>query len=483
MRATLQDMDDDVRAASADALSPMAVELHALGSGTAASLQSLLWDMLGTLDELSPATGPALTLLSLLYAHASSGVSLAQAGQLSKLAPRLYPFMRHSLSGVRTSVLSCLDRLLSGSQSNSSSAASPAAPAPVAWLQPLLPSLLRLLFQQLVIEQEPRVQQAALKVWALTLRCSDPAALAAALSQHIAPPASRPATGGNGVHPFSPPTLMETFLALASTADGQALDRALLVVVAGDGQMVSAADLPHYPGGAQQQQAAGAGVSTGAPAPAKRARQRGPAANGAGAAAGAGDTATSSPSPAAASGRAGALYMANISVGAGGEGSGARMRLLAAQALGLLARAVTPFQAGQVTHGTLHTSLASPSATARITAAHALWHSLKPLGSDGASQELEHSMAVSPTILSGSTTATASTGGTTTSTITVPAAPAVEMTPALQAVLLQHLGSTSCSYPSAPASLLPYGETGPFYAQMRREMLSLINACMQVWYR
>jgi hypothetical protein len=54
------------------------------------------------------------------------------------------------------------------------------------------------------------------------------------------------------------------------------------------------------------------------------------------------------------------------------------------------------------------------------------------------------------------------------------------MTPPVQALLLQHLGSTSCSYPSAPTSLAPYGETGPFYAQMRREILSLINACMQV---
>lgn len=49
------------------------------------------------------------------------------------------------------------------------------------WLQPLLPTLLQLVFQNLLLEMDERVQQASLGAWQLLLDCSSAEAVAAAI--------------------------------------------------------------------------------------------------------------------------------------------------------------------------------------------------------------------------------------------------------------------------------------------------------------
>ncbi|KAF5829237.1 armadillo-type protein [Dunaliella salina] len=164
----LEDPDDDVRAASADALVPVASELLALGPGPAQTIRSLLWGLLAELDELSPAIASVVQLLSHLYSQpppkttssatsaaadgVGAGVAVALSGAASKelthQLPRLWPYLRHGLSGVRLSTTTCMERLLAASKRQ----------ACTEWLQPLLPMMLRLIFQQVLVENDSRVQ-------------------------------------------------------------------------------------------------------------------------------------------------------------------------------------------------------------------------------------------------------------------------------------------------------------------------------------
>lgn len=84
-----------------------------------------------------------------------------------------------------------------------------AACAP-AWLEPHLPAVLRLLFQNLLVEPEERVLRASMDTWREVLRAASPAMLHAALT----------------------PALLHTLLTLASTPQGHALDRSLMLLLA-----------------------------------------------------------------------------------------------------------------------------------------------------------------------------------------------------------------------------------------------------------
>jgi len=132
-----------VRAASADALVPVASELLALGPTSAHTIRTLLWSLLAELDELSPAIASVVQLLSHLYSQApppllpaqgsvdvpadsrasavggsgggggaaavsSSGgggggggappLNEASSKELTHQLPRLWPYLRHGLS-------------------------------------------------------------------------------------------------------------------------------------------------------------------------------------------------------------------------------------------------------------------------------------------------------------------------------------------------------------------------------------------------
>ena len=73
----LTDDCDDVRAAAADALLPIAALLCATRQHTAGSLITILWDSLLDLDELMISTASVLQLLSALLAKMETAAKQA----------------------------------------------------------------------------------------------------------------------------------------------------------------------------------------------------------------------------------------------------------------------------------------------------------------------------------------------------------------------------------------------------------------------
>ncbi|TQD70014.1 hypothetical protein C1H46_044453 [Malus baccata] len=134
-KAGLEDPDDDVRAVAADALIPTSAAIVALKGETLHSIVMLLWDILLDLDDLSPSTSSVMNLLAEIYSQEdmipwifedltskefdlNEFSSIDDTGEglishdnpfmLSTLAPRLWPFMRHSITSVRYSAIRTL---------------------------------------------------------------------------------------------------------------------------------------------------------------------------------------------------------------------------------------------------------------------------------------------------------------------------------------------------------------------------------------
>jgi hypothetical protein len=174
MTVRLQDSDDDVQAVAAEALLPVAHLLADDPSEPAAHLLRLLWDSLLVLEDLSPATGSIMALLTELYSRQAaeaprrgvgldgvggegdSGWSRARVegeGALGELAPRLWPFLRHGLASVRRAALRCFGALV---RRRGSEGVVPGAE---------LGRAARLLFQELLLEQEGGVLAQGQETW------------------------------------------------------------------------------------------------------------------------------------------------------------------------------------------------------------------------------------------------------------------------------------------------------------------------------
>lgn len=330
--AGLQDSDDDVRAASADALVPLAPVLFELGAGAVRAVRSLLWQLLVQLEELSPATMSVMALLAQLYgsgaakagalANGAAGASDAAAGaeapavgmedELGQLVPRLFLFLRHSMSAVRLSTVQCLERLLLSLQQQQQAAVSSEATS--TWLQPVLTAMALLTFQNLLVESDERVLTCTMRVWQLLLECSSAAEL---LASNAA-------------------TLLHTLLRLAATPNGLSFDLSsmcgpCLDAESGSIQMMPLSELAAREAAAAEAKDKAARSSTAATAvaPRKRAKK------------GASTDAGGSGSVGGAAAGAAAARRAELTVGAsGGESSAVRMRLVASEALGQLVHKV-----------------------------------------------------------------------------------------------------------------------------------------------
>ncbi|KAH9414981.1 hypothetical protein DERP_014274 [Dermatophagoides pteronyssinus] len=157
----LKDCEDDVSAVAAAALVPIKDQLMYLMPEKVPLVIEFLWESLLVLDDLSSSTGDLLMLLSSLLTF--KGLSETsnngddnqhqQQQQLSILIPRLWPFLSHSLSSVRRSVL---ESLLILSEKNSNE-----------WLNysSLLSDALRLLYQRSLIENHTIILDLLYKVW------------------------------------------------------------------------------------------------------------------------------------------------------------------------------------------------------------------------------------------------------------------------------------------------------------------------------
>ncbi|KAK5110084.1 TATA-binding protein-associated factor mot1 [Meristemomyces frigidus] len=156
----LGDTDDDVRSVSAATLIPVAKELIAVRPDELSNLISVVWECLSSLsDDLSASTGSVMDLLAKLCSfpeilHAMKRNAAVDPGQsFDELVPRLYPFLRHTITSVRSAVLRALLTFMSieGGETKG-------------WVNG---KALRLLYQNLLVERNEAVSKLSLEVWSL----------------------------------------------------------------------------------------------------------------------------------------------------------------------------------------------------------------------------------------------------------------------------------------------------------------------------
>lgn len=181
----LQDQNDDVSAVAAAALVPVTEDFVKILPHQAPRVVETLWDALLELDDLTSSTSSILMLLAALLSHSTSvqptqgsdgclrdceqgvvrspgkttctdsGCSVAST-PLARWVPRLWPFLGHNAIAVRLSVLRSLLILCSDK----------GAPLPLSeWVPPLLPCMLRLLFQRCLLETSQEVLDLIYQVW------------------------------------------------------------------------------------------------------------------------------------------------------------------------------------------------------------------------------------------------------------------------------------------------------------------------------
>ncbi|GFZ00920.1 similar to ROOT GROWTH DEFECTIVE 3 [Actinidia rufa] len=197
-KAGLEDPDDDVRAVAADALLPSAAAIVSQKGLTLHSIVMLLWDILLDLDDLSPSTSSVMNLLAEIYSqeemvpktpgtlaskekqefdlnemvgrddHFEGTVAHENPHMLSTLAPRLWPFMRHSITSVRYSAIRTLERLLEAAYKRNISESSSTS----LWPSSILGDTLRIVFQNLLLESNEEILHCSERVWRLLLQCS-----------------------------------------------------------------------------------------------------------------------------------------------------------------------------------------------------------------------------------------------------------------------------------------------------------------------
>ncbi|XP_021726401.1 TATA-binding protein-associated factor BTAF1-like [Chenopodium quinoa] len=196
-KSGLEDPDDDVRAVAADALIPTASSIVANMNQFLHPIVMLLWDILLDLDDLSPSTSSVMNLLAEFYTYAGltgnmldtlilqgpqdldlnedlsykDDLEVTAANKnpymLSALAPRLWPFMRHSISSVRYSAIRTLERLLEARYKRHITEPS----ADSFWPSSILGDTLRIVFQNLLLESNEEILQCSERVWRLLLHC------------------------------------------------------------------------------------------------------------------------------------------------------------------------------------------------------------------------------------------------------------------------------------------------------------------------
>uniref|UniRef100_A0A673C4N7 BTAF1 RNA polymerase II, B-TFIID transcription factor-associated n=1 Tax=Sphaeramia orbicularis TaxID=375764 RepID=A0A673C4N7_9TELE len=149
----LQDLDDDVRAVAAAALIPVVEGLVQLLPSKVPFIVNTLWDALLDLDDLTASTNSIMTLLSLLLTYPQVRQCSMQQS-LTVLVPRVWPFLRHTISSVRRAALETLFTLLSKADQSCAM-----------WINPILQDMLRHIFQSCILESNEEILELIQKVW------------------------------------------------------------------------------------------------------------------------------------------------------------------------------------------------------------------------------------------------------------------------------------------------------------------------------
>lgn len=154
----LADSDDDVRAVSAATLTPIAKEFVNLQPAALDGLITIVWDCLSELrDDLSASTGSVMDLLAKLCSFPEVLDAMKQNAakdvdhSFSQLVPRLYPFLRHTITSVRSAVLRALQTFLQiGGEGTKD------------WVNGMI---LRLVYQNLLVERNEITLSLSLEVF------------------------------------------------------------------------------------------------------------------------------------------------------------------------------------------------------------------------------------------------------------------------------------------------------------------------------
>lgn len=179
----LGDQDDDVRAVSAATLVPVAKEFVLVRAEELSDLISVVWECLSSLsDDLSASTGSVMDLLATLCGFPEvldamkRNAQVDPAQSFDELVPRLYPFLRHTISTVRSAVLRALLTFINIAGEDTKG-----------WIDG---KALRLVYQNLLVERVDVVSRLSLDVWnALTeaLRAKGDAKFMQEFEPHAAP--------------------------------------------------------------------------------------------------------------------------------------------------------------------------------------------------------------------------------------------------------------------------------------------------------
>ncbi|KAI9495302.1 hypothetical protein BDB00DRAFT_870456 [Zychaea mexicana] len=147
----LRDPDDDVRAVSASTLLPITAEFVRMSSqDRVRDVITTLWDCLIDLkDDLTASTGAVMDLIAKMFEQPGVMDIVRSRCSLADLVPRLYPFFRHTITGVRVAVLNTLLTFLECGTA-------------AEWLDE---RVYRLVFQNLVVEEKPPILEKTLAVW------------------------------------------------------------------------------------------------------------------------------------------------------------------------------------------------------------------------------------------------------------------------------------------------------------------------------
>ncbi|EON98140.1 putative tata-binding protein-associated factor mot1 protein [Phaeoacremonium minimum UCRPA7] len=178
----LGDMDDDVRSVSAATLIPMAKEFVTMRPAALDGLINIVWESLSNLgDDLSASTGKIMDLLAILCSFPEVLEAMKTSAEQDEersftlLVPRLYPFLRHTITSVRLAVLKALMTFVNlGSETSHG------------WLNG---RILRLIFQNILVERDQDTLNMSIELWTALVKslAKDPDALATEFASHVDP--------------------------------------------------------------------------------------------------------------------------------------------------------------------------------------------------------------------------------------------------------------------------------------------------------
>ncbi|KAF2183144.1 hypothetical protein K469DRAFT_635627 [Zopfia rhizophila CBS 207.26] len=154
----LSDFDDDVRAVSAATLVPVAKEIVEMRPQALEGLINRVWECLSNLqDDLSASTGSVMDLLAKLCSFPQVLNAMKENAKhdplqsFHELVPRLFPFLRHTITSVRAAVLRALITFLNIEGEGTDG-----------WIDS---KALRLIFQNILLERNEGVLKLSRQVW------------------------------------------------------------------------------------------------------------------------------------------------------------------------------------------------------------------------------------------------------------------------------------------------------------------------------